>query len=71
MSFNANTLYPAVDIDLIAKQCSARKQHCYVVVDDWGYLNSVFRDKDAAESCVSKMNQFNEDYWVVQEHELI
>lgn len=72
MSFNANTMYKAVDIDQLAKECKdAIAGNCYVVVGMFSEIGGVFRSYKDARGDVKRRNKSCDDnYWVVEEHRL-
>ena len=73
MSFNANTIYKAVDADKPAKECkeATNQSHVYVVVDMFGYVNSIFRSRREADLQIKAFNKGDPDgYWTVEEHGL-
>jgi extradiol dioxygenase family protein len=72
MSFNANTVYPAVDINTIAKQCKEAinaDTKCFIVFDLWGHVESIHWNRDAAEQKTNELNVLDpEGYFYLQEH---
>lgn len=72
MSFNANTLYKAVDINDIAKQCSdaITPKQVYVVSSFMGDIEGVFANQDDADACAKRMNCLDKDFWIVTAFEL-
>lgn len=72
MSFNANTLYRSVDIDEIAKECKdAISNDCFVVVGMFSEIGGVFRDyKKARQEAKQRNKSDDENYWVVETHQL-
>jgi len=71
MSFNANTVYPAVDINEIAKQCSnAISPKVYVVSSFMGDVEAVFQEEADANACARRMNALDKDFWIVTAFEL-
>jgi hypothetical protein len=74
MSFNANTVYPAVDINTIANQCKEAinaDAKCFIVVGLFGDIHGVFRDYEKAAATALQMNRDDADaYWTIEEHNL-
>jgi hypothetical protein len=73
MSFNANTIYKAVDVDQLAKECKdAITQDDVFVVTDWfGGVHSVHRFVTGAKAEAEELNKGDPDgYWVVEEYGL-
>ena len=72
MSFNANTVYPAVDINTIANQCKEAinaDTKCFIVFDYWGNVQSLYRDRANAEKEVECLNFSQLDgYFFFEEH---
>jgi adenosine/AMP kinase len=66
MSFNANTQYKAIDVDLLAAQCrdavctndSIGKEHVYVIVNHWNFPVQIFK---TAKDCYQGLKEFNQD----------
>ena len=74
MSFNSNTIYPAVDINTIANQCKEAinaNPKCFVVVDYVGSIYGIYRCRNEAQTYCSLLNENNEDdYWSVVLYDL-
>jgi hypothetical protein len=72
MSFNANTIYPAVDINDIAKQCkdAITPSKVYVVSSFMGDIEGVFSIESDADACARRMNALDKDFWIVTAFEL-
>jgi len=62
MSFNANTLYKAVDIDEISNQCKAAiaDKKVYVIQHHSGDIHECFMDHKRA---LQRLNQLNKESW--------
>lgn len=73
MSFNANTIYKAVDIHDIAKQCNdaISPTKVYVVSSFMGDIEGVFSKEADADACAIRMNKLDKDFWLVTEFELM
>jgi CheY-specific phosphatase CheX len=72
MSFNANTMYKAVDIQEIAEQCKdaiSGKQYCFAVVGMFGEIEGIYKDQQTARDIAGSMNLLDPDhYWAVEKH---
>lgn len=72
MSFNANTLYTAVDINDIAKQCkdAITPAKVYVVSSFMGDIEAVYAKQSDADACARRMNAMDKDFWIVTEFDV-
>jgi hypothetical protein len=73
MSFNANTIYKAVDVDKLAKECkdAITQDYVFVVVvyeSMFGIVHSIYRSyAEAIVNCV-KLNSLDPDHWTIEKH---
>ena len=73
MSFNANTIYKAVNVHQIAQECkdAITKKSVYVLTDMFGYVHSIYRSVELANQKAAYYNKDDPDgYWTVEEHGL-
>jgi hypothetical protein len=73
MSFNANTIYKAVDLDDLANECmdAVTKNKVYAITDTWGHLHSIYNSRQDAQAKVQEFNKGDPDgYWTIEEHGL-
>ena len=73
MSYNANTLYKAVAINDIAKQCkdAITPTKVYVVSSFMGDIEAVYANSSDADACAMRMNKLDKDFWIVTEFEVL
>jgi len=73
MSFNANTIYKAVNIDQVANECkdAITQDHVFVVVvfdSMFGAVHSIYRSHaEAIVNCI-KLNNLDPDHWTIEKH---
>jgi hypothetical protein len=71
MSFNANTIYKAVDVDQLAKECkdAITQDDVYVIVDSmFGEVHSIYRSHaEAITECI-KLGNLDPDHWTIEKH---
>ena len=71
MSFNANTIYKAVDVDQLTKECkdAITSQSVYVLNNMFGYVHSIYRSEDLAHQRAAYYSKnYPDEDWTVEEH---